>query len=119
MLTYDWTKNGGRSCEPNSRSAILFSRTTRQDEVENDARRLSDSVVCDLALRSSVSPFVRLAMTLSAQDNQILSGVVSPLAARLQVMDFEVLHAATALAPPAISRQNLSTQSEICIRLKL
>jgi hypothetical protein len=58
-------------------------------------------------------------MTFITQDNQILSGVVSQLAARLQVMDFEVLHAATALASPAITRQNLSTQSEICIRLKL
>ena len=50
-------------------------------------------------------------MTLGTQHNQILSGVVSQLAARLQVMDFEVLDAATALAPPAITRQNLSTQS--------
>jgi hypothetical protein len=58
-------------------------------------------------------------MTCRTHDNQILSDVVSQVAARLQVMDLEVLHATAALAPPAISRQNLSTQSEIGIRLKL
>jgi hypothetical protein len=57
-------------------------------------------------------------MTLRAQDNQILSGVVSPLAARLQMVDFKVLHSPTALAPPSISRQNLSAQPKICTRLK-
>jgi hypothetical protein len=57
-------------------------------------------------------------MTPSAQDNQILSGVVSPPAAHLQMVDFKIFHSPAALAPPSISHQNLSAQPRICIRLK-
>jgi hypothetical protein len=58
-------------------------------------------------------------MTLRAQDNQILSDVISQLATRLQMVDFKILQSPTTLAPPTIARQNLSPQREIGIWLKL
>lgn len=60
-----------------------------------------------------------LSVTPRAQDNQILSGVVSQLAPRLWVVNFEVFHSPARLAPPAISRQNFSAQPNICAGLKL
>ncbi len=48
-----------------------------------------------------------LTVTLSAEGDQVRLGVVAESAPRLDVVDLEVSHPATALAAPAVTLQHL------------
>ena len=52
-------------------------------------------------------------MTVHAEGDQIVEGVVSEVALRTDVMDLPIRRTATPLAPPSVPHENLSAQ--LCI----
>jgi hypothetical protein len=52
-------------------------------------------------------------VTAYAERDQVVEGVVAEIASRTKVMDVQIGRTATLLAPPSVSRQNLSAKIRI------
>ena len=53
---------------------------------------------------------MRLFMASDTQCNQVSFGIISGVATKLPVMDFQIRHCTARLAPPAIAAQDLLPQ---------
>ena len=71
-----------------------------------------------LFARSAILIAVQVSMTVAAQGDQVLLGIISGLAAELFVVNFEIRHRAARLASPAVSPEYLIAKFFIRLGVK-